>query len=89
MTGTPEPLYNFPMPYSLKAVGLDDDDFQGLVMALVRKHVPDLAESAVSHRASQGGKYLSVTVRFVAESKGQIEAIFQELSGHERVLMVL
>jgi putative lipoic acid-binding regulatory protein len=84
-----KPLMTFPTPFSLKAMGEDRDEFSALVVEIVRRHVPDLAENAVSHRPSRGGKYLSVTVTFVAESKQQLDNIYLDLSQHKEVLMVL
>lgn len=36
-----------------------------------------------------GGKYLCVTATFAAESRGQVEAIYRELNGHDLVVMTL
>jgi putative lipoic acid-binding regulatory protein len=55
----------------------------------VRTHVPNLGEGAVSTRPSSGGKYLSVSVRVQAQSREQMDALYRDLSGHQRVLMVL
>ena len=40
-------------------------------------------------RLSSGDKYLSLTVTFTAESKDQLDAIYEDLNGHELVLMTL
>jgi uncharacterized protein len=82
-------LLEFPCSFPLKAIGTGADDFETVVMLIVRKHVPDLGEGAISTRPSGGGKYLAVTVTFVAESRAQLDALYQELSDHERVVMVL
>jgi len=58
------------------------------VVSVVKTHAP-LSEHTVTTRLSQGRKYLSVTVTFVAESREQLDAIYQELSGNQRVLMAL
>lgn len=79
----------FPCPFAIKAMGLADDDFEALVVALVRAHAGELADDVVSTRASAGGKYLSVTVTIEASSRAQLDAIYLALSRHERVLMVL
>lgn len=63
--------------------------FDALIVGIVRQHVPDLNEGAVSVRESRGGKYLSVTVTIRATSKAQLDEIYMALSSHERVLMVL
>ena len=84
-----ETLFEFPCRFSVKAMGLAEDDFDALVAGIVRAHVPELGEGAVRSRPSKGGKYLSVTVTFEATSKAQLDAIYQALTAHERVLMSL
>jgi uncharacterized protein len=76
------------MVFPLKAIGLNGDDFEGFVVAVVHTHAP-LSAHTVTTRLSQGGKYLAVTVSFVAESREQLDAIYQELSNSGRVLMAL
>lgn len=85
----PDTLLEFPCSFPLKAIGTGVDDFEAVVVSIVGKHVPDFGEGAVRSRPSGGGKYLAVTVTFVAESKAQLDALYQELSDHERVVMVL
>jgi len=80
--------FEFPLIFPLKVIGRNADDFEGFVVSVVKTHTP-LSEHTVTTRPSQGGKYLAVTVTFVAESREQLDAIYQELSGHERVLMAL
>ena len=82
-------LMEFPCSFAIKAMGLATDDFDALVVSLIRPHVKDLTEAAVSSKPSKGGKYTSVTVTFQAESREQLDDIYRSVSGHERVLMAL
>ena len=45
--------------------------------------------AAVTTRLSKGGKYIAVTATFQAQSRVQLDALYQELSTHEFVVMVL
>jgi putative lipoic acid-binding regulatory protein len=83
-----EELLEFPCSFPVKAVGKGIDDFEDLVVSILQRHVPDLGEDCVTSRPSKQGTYLAVTVTFMAESRVQLEAIYRELSDHERVLMV-
>ena len=69
-------------------MGANQDDFERLVLEIIRKHAT-VEEQLVSSRLSRGGRYLSLTVRINAESQAQLDAIYRELSAHERVLMML
>ena len=70
-------------------MGLAEDDFDMLIVGIVRKHVSDLTENAVKSRTSQGGKYISNTVEVMAESKQQLDNIYLDLTAHEKVLWAL
>ncbi len=89
MSNTEETLLEFPCQFPIKAMGLADDDFDALVVSIVRQHVEDINEGAVRTRASSNGKYMSVTVTFTAHSKDQIDNIYLALTGHDRVMTVL
>lgn len=84
-----ETLLQFPCDFPIKAMGKAEADFDLLVVEIVRRHVPDLAEDAVKTRPSKGGKWVSVTITVKAESKAQLDAIYMDLSSHERVVMAL
>jgi len=84
-----ETLLQFPCRFPIKAMGRAEADFDALVVAIIKRYVPDLKEGAVQTRSSRGGKYLSVTVTIEATSKSQLDAIYQALFDNERVLMSL
>ena len=83
-----EDLLTFPCSFPLKAIGKRKEDFEAVVLSIVHRHVSTLDEGSVKSRSSAQGTYLAVTVTFTAQSKTQLEAIYQELSAHEQVLMV-
>ncbi|MEJ2393519.1 MAG: DUF493 domain-containing protein [Candidatus Thiodiazotropha sp.] len=89
MSETEDTLLEFPCDYLLKVMGRAEPGFDSLVVELVRKHVPDLREAAVSTRPSKGGKWISVSVTLRAESKSQLDAIYLDLTAHEKVVMAL
>ena len=78
----------FPTEFPLKAIG-KGPDFAAEVFALVQAHTGPLDESALSMRPSAGGKYTAVTVRFTAQSRAQLEAIYRDLHAHPDVLTTL
>ena len=82
-------ILDFPCEFPIKAMGKADEDFDCLVVGLIRKHSPDLVEGAISTRYSQGGRYMSVTVTINALSRQQLDDIYMDLTAEERVLVAL
>lgn len=82
-------LFDFPCAFPIKAMGRDEADFEAAVVEIVRRHAPDLGEGAVSTKPSRGGRFVAVTVTITATSRGQLDAIYAELTADARVLMAL
>ena len=81
--------FEFPCSFPIKVFGKDEDEFETLIVSIIRHHVPDLQAENINSRLSDGGKYLAVTATFIADSLEQLDALYMELSAHDRVLMVL
>lgn len=86
---TQETLLEFPCDFAIKAMGETSDDLDEVVIEIVRRHVDDIAEGAVSSKQSSGGKFTSITVMIRATSKQQLDAIYMELSSHQSIKYVL
>jgi len=84
-----ESLLTFPCDFHIKVMGKAEPGFDAIVAELVRRHAPDLSEGAITSRASSGGKWISVTVVLKAESKAQLDAIYLDLTAHEKIVMAL
>lgn len=84
-----ETLFEFPCDFPIKAMGESCAEFDATVVAIVRQHVEDINEGAVTSKQSSGGKFTSVTVTIRATSKAQLDAIYQDLTSHEMVKYVL
>lgn len=84
-----ESLLEFPCQFAIKAMGKARDDFDAVVVEIVRRHVEDIREGAVTSRPSKGGNYTAVTVVIEATSRGQLDAIYLDLTACPDVLMAL
>ncbi len=80
---------NFPCIFPIKVMGANEEDFAPLVLAIIKKHADTSGDEGMTSRTSRNGRFISVTVHIQAESQEQVDAIYRELSAHERVLMVL
>lgn len=83
------PIVEYPINFPLKVIGFDESDFEDFVVEIVRRHVPVLLEENIISRLSSGNKYRSVSFQFIANSREQMDALYAELSSHERILMIL
>jgi putative lipoic acid-binding regulatory protein len=79
----------FPTPFPIKIMGRREDGFAQQVVDVVLAHAPDFDPATVEMRPSSAGNYLSVTVTIEARSREQLDALYQALSGHPKVMMVL
>ena len=78
----------FPCEFPIKVMGLNAETFQSAIRDIIRKHV-NSGEITYSSQPSSGEKYLSITATFTAQSKEQLDALYQELNDHKLVLMTL
>ena len=84
-----ESLLEFPCEFPIKAMGRALDNFDALVVSIIRKHVPEFSDATVRSRLSRGGKYVSITVTIQATSREQLDRIYMELTANEQVLVAL
>ena len=78
----------FPCEFPIKVMGLNTEMFPSTIKAIIRKHV-QFDEIVYSSQPSRGDKYISITATFIAQSKEQLDALYQELNDHELVKMTL
>jgi len=79
----------FPTEFPIKVMGRRTDGFAQAVVDVVLAHAPDFDPATVEMRPSAAGNYLSVTVTIVARSREQLDGLYQALTGHPMVMMVL
>ncbi|MGD8911423.1 MAG: DUF493 domain-containing protein [Candidatus Thiodiazotropha sp.] len=89
MSENEETLLKFPCDFPIKVMGKAEPGFEAMVVELVSRHTDELLETAINSRLSKGGKWVSVTITLRAQSKTQLDAIYQDLSAHEKVVMAL
>ncbi|WP_235015487.1 YbeD family protein [Oceanicoccus sp. KOV_DT_Chl] len=83
------PKIEFPCEYPIKIMGRQSETFREVVLAVMRKHAGDIAESNIKERPSGKGTFISITVTIVATGQTQLEAIFEDLKATGQVQMVL
>jgi putative lipoic acid-binding regulatory protein len=84
-----ETLLEFPCVFPLKVIGRNVAEFEGEVLTIIQKHVPELQRENVTRRPSAGNKYLALTITFIADNQMQLDELYLELNRHELVLVTL
>lgn len=83
------PGFEYPCDFEIKAMGLDDGRFHELVIEIVERHCDTIRMDTLRTRASSGGKYVSVSLTIIAQDRAQLDAIYDDLTSHDKILMRL
>lgn len=82
-------LLTFPSEFTIKTFGKMTIEFEGVVVSILKKHVPKLGEGAIQTRPSSNNKFLSMSITFIAESQQHLDAIYMDLTASPEVIMAL
>ena len=82
-------LLDYPNRYPLKVFGKPSDDFEALVLSLVKARCPQAEHIEVRKRSSRGGKYQALTLTFTVHTQQQLEDIYRDLYNCDQVVMSL
>jgi len=82
-------LLEFPCRFPIKAMGRQNDDFESVVKGIVSRHANLWPQEPIRCTPSKAGNFVSVTAVVNAQSKDQLDAIYQDLTDCEQVLMAL
>lgn len=86
-TGDDE-LLELPAEFPIKAMGRAQSGFVERVVAIVRAHAP-VSDEAIRVQDSRNARFVSVTVTIRAQSRAQLDAIYNDLTACDDVLMAL
>lgn len=89
MSEDADSLFEFPCAFPLKIMGAASDALVQAVLEIVLRQAPDFDAATMEVRASSAGNYLSLTCTINAVSRGQLDTLYQELSSHPLVKIVL
>ena len=86
---TADTLIVYPCDFPIKIMGTAHPEFTQVIVALVQQYARDFDAATVEFRPSSAGNYHSVTCTIRATSREQLDNLYQALSSHELVKMVL
>ena len=84
-----ESVMSFPCSFPIKLMGRETDEFRRTVRKLVEKHTGPLEDDAVESSLSRNGRFVSVTITVVAESREQLDNIYRDATAHDDDIMAL
>ena len=82
-------LFQFPTDFPIKVMGRDSESFRTLTLAIVERHAGPVAAENISERSSSQGRFLAMTYTIRAESRAQLDRIYQDLTDSGVVLVAL
>ncbi len=89
ISGKETELMQFPCEFAIKAMGRSTPQFEAQIKSLVLPHVNDGKLISIDTQPSKAGNFVSVTIRIMADSRLQMDAIYYALSDCDEVLMAL
>ena len=82
-------VMTFPCSFPNKQMGRETDEFRQTARELVEKHTGPLDDDANESALSRNGRFVSVTITVIAESREQLDNIYRDATAHDDVIMAL
>lgn len=84
-----ETLFEFPCQFPIKVMAAKEADLKAIVTESLKQAGVSTEGIKFDVRESQSGTYLSLTATFEATSKKKLDELYQALTGHPEVKIVL
>ena len=82
-------LLEFPCSFPIKMMGRDTDDFRQAALDILTRHVGQLLDDAIVTTPSSKGNFISITATIDAQSQDQLDAIYEDLTQDDEILVAL
>lgn len=83
-------IIEFPCAFTIKTFGKATPEYEVAVLEIIKKHITEpLKEDAIRQRYSKDKNYLALSITLQAQSKEQMDAIYQDLTKEPLVTMAL
>ena len=84
-----ESLLEFPCEFPIKVISKVNSDLADTVYKIIKHYAPEINKDQLSCKSSAQGNYQSITVRLMAVSQAQLDAIYIRLCEHEEIMLAL
>ncbi len=82
-------LLEFPCDFPIKVFGKNVDGFRSRVVDIVSSYCEEPIADQVREQRSRNNGYASLTITIHAQSREQVDALYQKLSSDDEIMMVL
>ncbi|MDF1828070.1 MAG: DUF493 domain-containing protein [Legionellaceae bacterium] len=82
-------LLKFPCDFPIKIMGKATDAFKRDIFAILKKHYPALNTDTIQLNASKNGNFIAISATVLAQDQPSLDALYQDLSQHPDIKMVL
>ena len=82
-------LLEFPCDLPIKVFGKNEEGFKARVVEIFSSHFDTPSTSDVREQLSRNSGYASLTITIRAETRAQVDALYEELTANEEIMMVL
>lgn len=82
-------IIQFPCFFPIKIIGKNTEKFQDEVTKIIFTHFPGIPEPQIKCNPSSESNYISITATVYAEDQKTLDSLYQELSKHPEMKMVL
>ncbi len=79
----------YPGNVAVKVFIRDDENIKNEITAIIKKAFPNFKEQDISTQLSANKNFLSITYKVYVENKEEIDNLYQQLTQHPEVKMVL
>lgn len=86
--GAEEDILEFPCSFPVKVMGRDDGEFRQIAIAIVQRHF-GISATDIAAQPSRNGRFVSLTFTVTAVDRAGLDALYEELSADEHVLVAL
>ena len=84
-----ESLMEFPCNFPIKVIGINSPTLKTDVETIARKHFPETSGESITSQTSEKSNYIAITVTVHSLAQASLDALYQELTQHPDIKMVL
>lgn len=82
-------LMQFPCDFQVKAICKNLEGIKKQVLDITKRHFTHVEPGQIKANPSKQENYIALSIHVVAESQAQLDALYEELTASENIIMTL